>query len=131
MYDENLFVYGTLQPHGSLYRMISEAVISTEPARLLHHGIYRSRWGVYPEAYPLQDHEVKGTLMRVNMYSSQWVEVISMEVGSGYKLQQEQVLTNHGMLIPSFVFIAKDEPQGFLIESGDFNHYLRSLGQMA
>lgn len=126
-YRESVFFYGTLQTDGSLYDLIYPAVILCEPARLTHHGIYKSPYGLYPEAYPLKDHEVKGTLFELDITTSNWREVMLMELRSGYKLQYEQVLTNHGLFINALTFIAKHEPKGFLIESGDFSAYCRSL----
>lgn len=126
-YREKVFFYGTLQTEGSLYDLIFPAVKMCDPARLTHHAIWKSPYGLYPEAYPCKDREVKGTLFEIDITTPHWREVMLMELRAGYKLQYEQVLTPHGLLIPALTFIAKDEPRGFMIESGDFLAYCRSL----
>lgn len=127
MYQVRMFAYGTLQPQGSLYEIIRPAVLDCEPAVLEGYGIYRSRFGVYPEAYPLKGHSIKGTLFSINANGLTFIETVMMEVRAGYKLEMNEVVTPHGFLINALTFIYRDQPTGYLIEDGDWLKHARQL----
>ena len=120
MYQVKMFSYGTLQRAGSLYEIIRPAVLSVEPAFLDGYGIYRSRWGVYPEAFPLEGHSVKGELFDVDANGLTFIETVMMEVRAGYKLEMNQVRTTHGLMINALTFIYREQPTGYLIEDGNW-----------
>lgn len=120
MYQVKMFTYGTLQRAGSLYEIIRPAVLSVEPAFLDGYGIYRSRWGMYPEAFPLKGHSVKGELFDIDGNGLTFIETVMMEVRAGYKLEINKVRTPHGLLIDALTFIYREQPTGYLIESGNW-----------
>ena len=65
--------------------------------------------------------------MDVQTNTEDFLEVLMMEVFAGYKAEVLEVRTRHGLLINALTFVAKDIPKGFLIESGDWLEYEKSL----
>jgi gamma-glutamylcyclotransferase (GGCT)/AIG2-like uncharacterized protein YtfP len=127
MYRVKMFSYGTLQREGSLYEIIQPAVLSAEPAVLEGYGLYRSRWGIYPEAFPLKGHSIKGTLFEVDANGLTFIETVMMEIRAGYKLEMNEVVTSHGMLINALTFIYREQPTGYLIEDGNWIRHAKYL----
>lgn len=127
MYQVKMFVYGTLQREGSLYELIRPAVLSVEPAVLEGHGLYRSRFGLYPEAFPLRGHSVKGELFDINANGLTFIETVMMEMRAGYKLEVNEVVTSHGFLIEALTFIYREQPTGYLIEDGNWLRHMKYL----
>jgi gamma-glutamylcyclotransferase (GGCT)/AIG2-like uncharacterized protein YtfP len=127
MYQVKMFSYGTLQREGSLYEIIRPAVLSAEPAVLEGYGLYRSRWGIYPEAFPLKGHSIKGTLFEVDANGLTFIETVMMEIRAGYKLEMNEVVTSHGMLINALTFIYREQPTGYLIEDGNWIRHAKYL----
>ena len=122
-----VFVYGTLQPKGSLHSMIRTVAENYEPATLNNYALYKHPFGLYPEITKDLNRKVKGTLMDVQTNTEDFLEVLMMEVFAGYSVQILEVRTNHGLLINALTFVASKEPKGFLIESGDWLKYEKSL----
>lgn len=120
MYQVRLFSYGTLQRAGSLYELIYPAVMNVEPATLKDYGLYKSLFGMYPEAYPLEGHSVKGELFTVDANNPRFIETTMMELKAGYKLELNEVTTPHGLQIVALTFISCYEPNGYLIEDGNW-----------
>lgn len=122
-----MFVYGTLQREGSLHELIRPAVLSAESAVLEGHGLYRSRFGFYPEGFPLPGHSIKGELFDINANELTFVETIMMEMRAGYKLEVNEVVTSHGFLIEALTFIYREQPTGYLIEDGNWIKHMKYL----
>ncbi len=122
-----LFVYGTLQPKGSLHSMIRTVAQNYEPATLNNYALYKHPFGLYPEITKDLNRKVKGTLMDVQTNTEDFLEVLMMEVFAGYSVEVLEVRTQHGLLINALTFVASKEPKGFLIESGDWLQYEKSL----
>ena len=122
-----LFVYGTLQPKGSLHSMLRTVTENYEPATLNNYALYKHPFGLYPEITKDLNRKVKGTLMDVQTNTEDFLEVLMMEVFAGYSVEVLEVRTNHGLLINALTFVASKEPKGFLIESGDWLQYEKSL----
>lgn len=128
MYQVKMFTYGTLQRAGSLYELIQPVVLSVQPATLEGYGLYRSRWGIYPEAYPLEGHTIKGELFDIDASKgTRFLEVVMMEARAGYKLEINQVKTPHGLLIDALTFIYREQPTGYLIEDGNWLKHAEQL----
>jgi gamma-glutamylcyclotransferase (GGCT)/AIG2-like uncharacterized protein YtfP len=122
-----VFVYGTLQPKGSLHSMLRTVTENYEPATLNNYALYKHPFGLYPEITKDLNRKVKGTLMDVQTNTEDFLEVLMMEVFAGYSVEVLEVRTNHGLLINALTFVASKEPKGFLIESGDWLQYEKSL----
>jgi len=122
-----LFVYGTLQPKGSLHSMIRTVAQNYEPATLNNYALYKHPFGLYPEITKDLNRKVKGTLMDVQTNTEDFLEVLMMEVFAGYSVEVLEVRSQHGLLINALTFVASKEPKGFLIESGDWLQYEKSL----
>ena len=122
-----MFVYGTLQPKGSLHSMIRTVAQNYEPATLHNYALYKHPLGLYPEITKDLNRKVKGTLMDVQTNTEDFLEVLMMEVFAGYSVEVLEVRTEHGLLINALTFVASKEPKGFLIESGDWLEYEKSL----
>jgi len=122
-----LFVYGTLQPKGSLHSMLRTVTHNHEPATLGNYALYKHPLGSYPEITKDLNRKVKGTLMFVQTNTDEFLEVLMMEVFAGYNVEVLEVRTRHGLLIKALTFVAKDSPKGFFIESGDWLEYEKSL----
>ena len=122
-----LFVYGTLQPKGSLHSMLRTVTENYEPATLNNYALYKHPLGLYPEITKDLNRKVKGTLMDVQTNTEDFLEVLMMEVFAGYSVEVLEVRTQHGLLINALTFVASKEPKGFLIESGDWFQYEKSL----
>ena len=127
MYQTNLFVYGSLQRAGQLYDLICPAVKSVEPAVLEGYGLYKSKFGFYPEASPLEGHSIKGELFSIDANHPRFIETMMMELRAGYKLELNEVVTPHGFLITAMTFIFGYEPTGYLIENGNWLKHAESL----
>ncbi len=121
-----LFVYGTLQPKGSLHSMIRTIAQNYEPATLNNYALYKHPFGLYPEITKDPFRKVKGTLMDVQTNTEDFIEVLTMEVFAGYSVEVLEVRTEHGLLINALTFVATKEPKGILIESGDWLRYEKS-----
>ena len=122
-----LFVYGTLQPKGSLHSMLRTVTENYESAILNNYALYKHPLGLYPEITKDLNRKVKGTLMDVQTNTEDFLEVLMMEVFAGYSVEVLEVRTQHGLLINALTFVASKEPKGFLIESGDWFQYEKSL----
>jgi gamma-glutamylcyclotransferase (GGCT)/AIG2-like uncharacterized protein YtfP len=122
-----LFVYGTLQPKGSLHSMLKTVTESYEPATLNNYALYKPPLGLYPEVTKDVNRKVKGCLMNVQTNTENFVEVLMMELFAGYNAEVLEVRTEHGLLINALTFVANRTPKGFLIESGDWLAYEKSL----
>ena len=118
-----LFVYGTLQPKGSLHSMLQTVTNNYEPATLNNYALYKHPLGLYPEISKDLNRKVKGSLMDVQTNTDDFLDVLMMEVFAGYNAEVLEVRTRHGLLIKALTFVAKDLPKGFLIESGDWLEY--------
>lgn len=122
-----MFVYGTLQPKGSLHSMIRTVTENYEPATLNNYALYKHPLGLYPEIAKDLNRKVKGTLMDVQTNTEDFLEVLMMEVFAGYNAEVLEVSTRHGLVIQSLTFVASQDPKGFIIESGDWLEYEKSL----
>lgn len=122
-----MFVYGTLQPKGSLHSMIRTVAQNYEPAVLNNYALYKHPLGLYPEITKDLNRKVKGTLMDVQTNTEDFIEVLMMELFAGYDVEVLEVRTQHGLLVNALTFVASNEPKGFLIESGDWLEYEKSL----
>lgn len=127
MYLTNLFVYGTLQRAGQLYELIHPAVRSVQPGMLEGYGLYKSKYGSYPEACLLKGHSIKGELLLIDANHPRFIETMMMELKAGYKLELNEVVTPHGLLIVAMTFIYGYEPTGYLIEDGNWLKHAESL----
>lgn len=127
MYQTNLFVYGSLQRAGQLYDLIEPAVLSVEPAMLDGYGLYKSKFGYYPEASRLEGHSIKGELFSIDANHPRFIETMMMELKAGYNLEINEVRTPHGLLINAMTFIFAYEPTGYLIEDGNWLKHAQTL----
>lgn len=127
MYQVKMFAYGTLQREGSLYQLIRPAVLSAEPAILEGYAIYRSRYGLYPEAFPTSGHSIKGELLEIDGSNLLFVETLMMELRAGYKLETNVVHTSHGLEIDALTFVYRDQPTGYMIEDGNWLRHMKYL----
>lgn len=118
-----MFVYGTLQPQGSLHSMIRTCTENYEPAVLNSYALHKHPLGLYPEICKDLNRKVKGTLMDVQTNTEDFLEVLMMEVFAGYNIEVLEVRTRHGLLIQSLTFVSSKQPEGFIIESGDWLEY--------
>ena len=127
MYQTKMFSYGTLQRAGSLYDLIQPAVLSVELATLKHYGLYKSPFGMYPEAFPLEGRSIKGELLSIDANHPRFIETMMMELKAGYNLELNEVVTPHGLRIIALVFISHFPPTGYLIEDGNWLKHAESL----
>jgi gamma-glutamylcyclotransferase (GGCT)/AIG2-like uncharacterized protein YtfP len=127
MYQARMFSYGTLQRAGALYDLIQPAVKDVEPAILEGYGIYKSRYGLYPEAFPLKGHSIKGELFTVDANHPRFIETMMMELKAGYNLELNEVVTPNGFLIRAMTFIYREQPTGYLIEDGNWLKHAKSF----
>jgi len=128
MYQTRMFSYGTLQRAGSLYDLIQPAVLSVEPATLKNYAIYKSPFGMYPEAYPSDEgRSIKGELFTIDANHPRFIETMMMELKAGYELKLDEVVTPHGLRISALVFISVFPPTGYLIEDGNWLKHAESL----
>lgn len=121
-----MFVYGTLQPKGSLHSMIRTIGENYEPAVLHNYALYKHPLGLYPEITKDLNRKVKGTLCDVRTNTEDFLEVLMMELFAGYSVEVLEVRTNHGLLVNALTFVANKTPKGFIIESGDWLEYEKS-----
>ena len=127
MYQTNLFVYGSLQRAGQLYDLIEPAVLSVEPAMLDGYGLYKSKFGYYPEACLLEGHSIKGELFSIDANHPRFIETMMMELKAGYNLELNEVVTPNGFLIRAMTFIYREQPTGYLIEDGNWLKHAQTL----
>lgn len=118
-----VFVYGTLQPSGRLYDLIEPAVTNFESATLNNFAIYKSPYGLYPEAVKSVGRKVQGTLLLIDGRHRAFYDTMLMELEAGYSLQVVEVRTHHGIVLSALSFILANEPRGFMIEGGNWLEY--------
>lgn len=126
-----LFVYGTLRQGGSLHRIVKSIVVKSSLATLHNFALYKHPSGFFPQITKDMNRKVLGDLLVVSTYTEQFIDMMVMELQAGYSLQEVDVRTEHGIVMPALTFVAVQQPKGFLIESGDWLRYASLNAQIS